>query len=144
MFQLVMQAQLFAGLSQLTKVSLGLSVGTLIVTFNLVGTFNPSILNVHRHIHPHSITVGTSNALNIRRHIHPHSISVGTFIQTQSLSAHPFTLNIRRHIHPHSIAVGTSVHPHSFSVDISIHPQYRSAHISIYCISIGKSIYIQS
>ena len=92
----------------------------------------------------HQYPLGHPSTLNIRRHIHPGSISVGTFIQTQSLSAHPFTLDIRPHIHPQSIAVGTSVQLHSFSVDISIHPQYRSAHISIYCISIGKSIYIQS
>ena len=156
MFQLMMPAQLFDVLSQLTKVNLGLSIGTPIVTFNVVGTFNPTTLNIRRHIHPHSITVGTSTTLNLRRHIHPHSISVGTYIQTQSLSAHPLTFNIRRHIHPHSIAFGTSVHPHSFSVGTSIHAKSPSAHpftlnigrhnnhLSVHSIPVGKSICYQS
>ena len=120
MFQLLMPAQVFAVLSQLTKVSLSLSVGKLIVTFNVGGTFNPSILYFRWHIHPHLITVGTSNALNIRRHIHPHSIavgtsvhphsfSVGTSIIAQSPSANPFTLNTGRHIYLSTLYLSANI-----------------------------------
>ena len=107
MCQLLMLLQLFDDIFQLTKVSLGLSVGTLIVTFTVIGAF---ILNIRQHMHPQSITVGTSTKLNLRWHIHPHSVavgitvhphsfSVGTSIHAQSPSAHPFNLNIGRHIH---------------------------------------------
>ena len=160
MFQLLMPAQLFAGLSQLTKVSLGLSVGTLTVTFNVVGTFNPSILNISRHIHPHSITVGTFTALNIYRHIHSHSItvgtsntsiSVGTSIHTQYPSAHSSRLDIRRHIHPDSITIGTSIHiryPSAHSSPINRCRHIRTTalilrrHIHSPSISVGTYIYL--
>ena len=131
-FQLMMPAQLFDGLSQLTKISHGLPVGSLIDTFNVVGTFNPYTLNVRRNIHTHSISVGTSIHTQYPRHIHPDSITVGTSIHIQYPAAHPSTLNRCRHILTSTLILRRQIHPYSISFGTSIHPQYRLAHTIIH------------
>ena len=158
MFQLLTSAQLFDGLPQLTKLSLGLSVGPPIVTFNVVGTFNPSTLHIRRYIHPHSITIGTSTTLNfrrhihplylrrhihphyLRRHIHPHPISVGSSIQIRSLQAHPSTLKRCRHIRASMLNLLRYTHYPSISVATYIYPLYLYLSANLFILNFSLMV----